>query len=241
MAFFSPGIFRKIIAGYCDIRYIGFMKNKNITPIKRLSLRDEVYETLKKNIIQLNFEPGSRLHDKELAEDFGISRTPVREALKRLEDEGLVVSTPGSSTRVTPLNEEGASHAFPVAASLHALGARLGVPRLTPSDLARLEAANINLEAAMKKQDILVAVKADEAFHEVYLSAADNPEITSALKRIMPKIQRLEIAQFGSLNGLKSVEQHKKIMEASRKGQEQLASRLVEENWLSLGGLLTGK
>ena len=93
----------------------------------------------------------------------------------------------------------------------------------------------------MKKQDILGAVKADEAFHEVYLSAADNPEIISALKRIMPKIQRLEIAQFGSMNGLKSVEQHKKIMEASRQGQEQLASRLVEENWLSLGGLLTGK
>ncbi|WP_264739863.1 GntR family transcriptional regulator [Cytobacillus firmus] len=217
------------------------MKNKNITPIKRLSLRDEVYETLKKNIIELQFEPGSRLHDKELAEDFGISRTPVREALKRLEDEGLVVSTPGSSTRVTPLNEDGASNAFPVAASLHSLGARLGVPRLMPSDFARLEAANKNLEAAMKKQDILGAVKADEAFHEVYLSAADNPEIISALKRIMPKIQRLEIAQFGSLNGLKSVEQHKKILEASRKGQEQLASRLVEENWLNLGGLLTGK
>lgn len=217
------------------------MKNKNITPIKRLSLRDEVYETLKKKIIQLDFEPGSRLHDKELAEDFGISRTPVREALKRLEDEGLVVSTPGSSTRVTPLNEDSASHAFPVAASLHALGARLGVPRLMPSDFARLEAANKDLVAAMKKQDILGAVIADEAFHEVYLTAADNPEIISALKRIMPKIQRLEIAQFGSLNGLKSVEQHKKIMEASRKGQEQLASRLVEENWLSLGGLLTGK
>ncbi len=241
MAFFSPGIFRKIIAGYCDIRYIGFMKNKNITPIKRLSLRDEVYETLKKNIIQLVFEPGSRLHDKELAEDFGISRTPVREALKRLEDEGLVVSTPGSSTRVTPLNEEGASHTFPVAASLHALGARLGVPRLMPSDFERLEAANKKLEAAMKKQDILSAVQADETFHEVYLSAANNPEIISALKRIMPKIQRLEIAQFGSLNGLKSVEQHMRIIEASRQGQEQLASRLVEENWLSLGGLLTGK
>ncbi|WP_061792902.1 GntR family transcriptional regulator [Cytobacillus firmus] len=217
------------------------MKNKNITPIKRLSLRDEVYETLKKNIIQLVFEPGSRLHDKELAEDFGISRTPVREALKRLEDEGLVVSTPGSSTRVTPLNEEGASHTFPVAASLHALGARLGVPRLMPSDFERLEAANKKLEAAMKKQDILSAVQADETFHEVYLSAANNPEIISALKRIMPKIQRLEIAQFGSLNGLKSVEQHMRIIEASRQGQEQLASRLVEENWLSLGGLLTGK
>ncbi|WP_394138587.1 GntR family transcriptional regulator [Cytobacillus oceanisediminis] len=217
------------------------MKNKKFTPIKRLSLRDEVYETLKNSIVQLDFEPGARLHDKELAEDFGISRTPVREALKRLEDEGLVESTPGSSTRVTPLKEEEASHAFTVAAALHALGARLAIPQLAERDLDLLESANEELELALKQQDIIGAIKADEAFHQIYLQAANNPEIISALKRIIPKIQRLEIAQFGSLNGLKSVEQHKKIIEVSRQRNADMASRLVEENWLSLGELLTSK
>jgi DNA-binding GntR family transcriptional regulator len=217
------------------------MKNKNITPIKRLSLRDEVYETLKKSIVQLDFEPGMRLHDKELAEDFGISRTPVREALKRLEDEGLVESIPGSSTRVTPLNEEEASHAFTVAAALHALGARLAVPQLAEGDFDLLESANEELESALKQEDIIGAIKADEAFHHIYLQAANNPEIISALKRITPKIQRLEIAQFGSLNGLKSVEQHTKIIEVSMQRNADMASRLVEENWLSLGELLTSK
>ncbi|MBT2710636.1 GntR family transcriptional regulator [Pseudomonas sp. ISL-84] len=206
-----------------------------------MSLRDEVYETLKKNIVQLDFEPGARLHDKELAEDFGISRTPVREALKRLEDEGLVESTPGSSTRVTPLNDEEASHAFTVAAVLHALGTRLAVPQLTERDFEQLETANEELEIALKQQDIIGAIQADEAFHQIYLQAAANPEIISALKRIMPKIQRLEFAQFGSLNGLSSVTQHKKIIEVSRHRNEALASRLVEENWLSLGKLLTSK
>ncbi|CAM3603284.1 GntR family transcriptional regulator [Aeromicrobium ponti] len=217
------------------------MKNKKFTPIKRLSLRDEVYETLKNSIVQLDFEPGARLHDKELAEDFGISRTPVREALKRLEDEGLVESTPGSSTRVTPLKEEEASHAFTVAAALHALGARLSIPQLAERDLDLLESANEELELALKQQDFIGAIKADEAFHQIYLQAAKNPEIISALKRIIPKIQRLEIAQFGSLNGLKSVEQHKKIIEVSRQRNADMASRLVEENWLSLGELLTSK
>ena len=77
------------------MRYIGFMEKDIIKPIKRLSLRDEVYQNLKKSIINLELQPEERLYDKELAEKFGISRTPVREALKRLEDEGLVESLPG--------------------------------------------------------------------------------------------------------------------------------------------------
>ncbi|WP_026583410.1 GntR family transcriptional regulator [Bacillus sp. J33] len=217
------------------------MKNKNITPIKRLSLREEVYETLKKKIVQLDFEPGARLHDKELAEDFGVSRTPVREALKRLEDEGLVESTPGSSTRVSPLNEKEAKHAFTVVAALQALGAKLAVPQLKEKDLGLLELANKKLELALKQQDIIGAINADEDFHQIYLQAANNPEIISALERIMPKIQRLEIAQFGSLNGHKSVEQHTRIIQVTRQKNQDLASRLVEENWLSLGELLTRK
>ena len=63
------------------MRYIGFMKN-NIQPLKRLSLREEVYQTLKHNIVMLEFQPEQKLQDKELAEQFGVSRTPVREALK---------------------------------------------------------------------------------------------------------------------------------------------------------------
>ncbi len=64
------------------MRYIGFMKN-NIQPLKRLSLREEVYQTLKHNIVMLEFQPEQKLQDKELAEQFGVSRTPVREALKK--------------------------------------------------------------------------------------------------------------------------------------------------------------
>lgn len=111
------------------------MKKDIIKPIKRMSFRDEVYLTLKKAIVTLELQPEQRLNDKELAEEFGISRTPVREALKRLEDEGLVESIPGSVTRVAPLNIEEAKHAFTVVAVLHSLAARLAVPLLKESDI----------------------------------------------------------------------------------------------------------
>lgn len=224
-----------------NMRYIGFMKNKIIKPIKRMSFRDEVYATLKKAIVTLELQPEQRLNDKELAEEFEISRTPVREALKRLEDEGLVESIPGSVTRVASLNLEKAKHAFTVVAVLHSLAARLAVPLLKESDIEELEFSNRALSLAVEKKDIIKAIEADELFHNVFLDIAGNPEIIRALERSIHKIQRLEISQFTSINALKSVEQHKQIIEACKNKNIEQATHLVEQNWLSLGELLTEK
>jgi DNA-binding GntR family transcriptional regulator len=221
------------------MRYIGFMEKDIIIPIKRLSFRDEVYQALKKSIINLELQPEERLNDKGLAEKFGISRTPVREALKRLEDEGLVESLPGSSTRVAPLKLEEAKHAFTVVAALHALAARLASPLLKDTDIEELEFSNKTLRLAIENGDVIKAIEADCTFHKVFLDAAANPEIALALERILPKIQRLEISQFISLKGLKSVEQHHLIISACKNQELERVVRLVEENWLSLGELLT--
>ncbi|MCP3775982.1 GntR family transcriptional regulator [Paenibacillus sp. MZ04-78.2] len=215
------------------------MKKDQIKPIQRLSLRDEVYQTLKKWIITLELHPEERLSDKELAEKFGISRTPVREALKRLEDEGLVASLPGSSTYVAPLNVTEAKHAFTVVAVLHALAARLACPVLTETDLQTLEASNNALQLAIEQGDVIQAIEADTHFHKVFLDVAGNPEIVLALERSIPKIRRLEISQFNTLKGLHSVEQHNHMIAACRNGEHEKVVRLVEENWLSLGELLT--
>ncbi|WP_028402832.1 GntR family transcriptional regulator [Ectobacillus panaciterrae] len=215
------------------------MKKDIIKPIKRLSFRDEVYLALKKAIVMLELQPEQRLNDKELAEEFGISRTPVREALKRLEDEGLVESIPGSVTRVAPLKLEEAKHAFTVVAVLHSLAARLAVPLLKESDIEELEFSNKTLLLSVEKKDIIKAIEADELFHNIFLDVAGNPEIIRALERSIPKIHRLEISQFTSVKGLKSVEQHKQIIEACKNKDGETTARLVEENWLSLGELLT--
>lgn len=220
------------------MRYIGYMKNDTFKPIKRLSFRDEVYFALKRAITLLELQPEQRLNDKELAEEFGISRTPVREALKRLEDEGLVESIPGSSTRVASLNIEEAKHGVTVIAALHALAARLAVPLLKESDIDELEYTNKTLLQFAQKKDIIKAIEADELFHNVFLDVAGNPEIIRALEPIVPKIQRLEIAQFNSEKSIQSFEQHQKIIEACRQKDSETAASLVEENWLSLRTLL---
>jgi len=182
--------------------------------------------------------PGDRIYDKELAERLGVSRTPVREALQRLEDEGLVETLPGSMTRVTPLDARQVRDAFPVVAALHALGVRLAAGRLTPEEIAALREANARLRAAMEAEETPAATAADDDFHGVFVVAADNRELRHALDRLMPKVRRLEYIQFSSLAGRRSVEQHEAIIAACMAGNYDRAAVLVEENWLSLGQLL---
>lgn len=215
------------------------MDTNFIKHINRPSLRDQVYQSLKTAIVILELEPGQRVNDNELASKFGVSRTPVREALKRLEDEGLVESIPGSLTRVTPLNIEEAKHAFPVVAALHSLAARLAIPQVKEADIRRLEEWNESFYMALEQKDVMKAIEADDGFHDVFLRIAGNREIYIALERVVPKIRRLEFARFGSLEGLESIDQHKKIIAAAKNSESQVAASLVEENWLSLGRLLT--
>lgn len=209
-----------------------------IKQIERPTLREQVYQGLKKAIVMLELKPGQRINDNELAALFGVSRTPVREALKRLEDEGLVESVPGSMTRVTPLLEKEAKHAFPVVAALHALAARLAMPFDTQA-IHNLEQWNEKLRAALEQQDVILAIEADDGFHDVILEACGNREIYLALERVVPKIRRLEFARFGSVEGLESVEQHRRIIDAIKENNSQLVSSLMEENWINLGRLLT--
>jgi DNA-binding GntR family transcriptional regulator len=205
------------------------------------SLRERVYGALRDAIVTGELAPGQRLRDQLLAAQLGVSRTPVREALQRLDDEGLVQTSPRALTRVAPLDAQAARDAFPIVAVLHALAARQGVSRLAAHDVAEMRAANEALAAevaAVERATILQAIQADDRFHAVLLRAAANVEIVRTLERIMPKVRRLEYAQFGSLAGYKSVQQHAAIIAACQRDDAQTVASLVEENWLSLGRLI---
>jgi DNA-binding GntR family transcriptional regulator len=215
-----------------------------LTALNTLSLRERVYQALREALISGELPPEQRLRDQELAVRLGVSRTPVREALQRLEDEGLVETSPRALTRVTPLDARAAREAFPVVAALHALAAWTGAPRLTSADLDEMRAANAEFAFAIVATDpsdpetIALAITADDRFHGVLLSAAANEELARTLERLMPKVRRLEYAQFGSLAGRRSVHQHEAIIAACALGSAAEAAHLVEENWLSLGRLI---
>src|SRR5512133_3410308 len=185
----------------------------------RVLLRDEAYARLRDAILDGTLEAGEQLRDAELSSWLGISRTPIREALARLEDYGLVESAPNRYTRVAPLDRRNAQDGFQVVAVLHALAATLGVGRVA-------------------RGDVDAAVADDDAFHDVLVHASANGEIARSLERLMPRLRRLERLRFGSLVGRRSVEQHAAIVERCAAGDAAGAAEAARENWLSLGTLI---
>ena len=109
----------------------------------------------------------------------GLSRTPVREALARLQEDGLVETEPKRYTRVAPLDRREARDAFPVVAALHALAAELGVRHLTAADMRTMRAQNERFAQAIARRDVDAAMASDDAFHGVFVDASANPAIAA--------------------------------------------------------------
>jgi DNA-binding GntR family transcriptional regulator len=203
--------------------------------LPRTTLSDDAYAALLDAIVTGELAPGERLRDQELAERLGISRTPVREALRRLADEGLVEVAAQSATRVAPIDIERAAHAFPVVAALQALATRLGVPGLTRESLAAMRDHDRERARALRAGEIPTAIAADDAFHAVLVDAAGNRELRRSLERLMPQLRRLDLVHFRALSREEIADGHAAILDACERGAAREAAALVETTFLQLG------
>ena len=205
--------------------------------IARLPLSEEVYRRLQYHIITLRLAPGEKVNDQALAEAFGVSRTPVREALKRLEEEGLIFAKRGSRTIVTELDAEQAQQTYPIIATLHGLAARLAGPMLTKDDLTSLKSIHQQFTTAIDQQDTETALALDDAFHDVFVKRSQNDQLRETIRRLTPLIRRLEYAQFDRL-GLQSIADHATILTACEERDVEQLVQATEHNWNGLGRLL---
>ena len=203
--------------------------------MERHLLRDTAYATLCGAICDGTLAPGEQLHDADLCRWLGLSRTPVREALARLADEGLIEMAPQRYTRVTPLEGTAAHDAFPVLASMHALATELAVPSLTAGDRARLERHNEEFIRALRIGDGRAAHSADERFHGVFVDRCGNADVTAVLARLAPRLHRFELLATRAVPGRRSVAQHHAIMLRAAAGDARSAASAARENWLTLG------
>ena len=186
-------------------------------------------------IVDGDLPPGTRLNDLDIAEQLGVSRTPVREAIQRLEAVGLVETEPGVKTTVTKVDLSDAIDVFPVVAHLHELAARLGIRNLEDSHIEKMRACNDELEAAAAASDRHGMLDADSAFHRVLVEASGNEVIASLLDRLTVTVRRLEYGRFDESIGTMSAHDHQDIVLACEKRDEDLVASLVKQNWLTLG------
>lgn len=202
------------------------------------SLRDFAYQQLRDAIVQGELAPGQRLRDSDLESWLGISRTPIREAIARLETAGLVRTRRAKATEVAPLDERQVIAAERIAASLHELAVRDAVGRLTVGDLERMREANAGFAAALAAGDVASAIAADDDFHAVAVAASANPLLPGLLEQVTPLLRRLERVRFASLAGRGSVHDHDRIVARCAAGDADGAALAARENWLTLARLL---
>ncbi|GAA3994615.1 GntR family transcriptional regulator [Deinococcus rubellus] len=200
-------------------------------PARRLA-REDVYDQLSRWIIEGVLRPAEALRDQDIAERLGVSRTPVREALRRLEDEGLVETALNRWTRIAPLNPDQVAGLYPVIEALETLALHLALPRLGPEEFETLGGINERLGQALWAGDARSAVQADTDFHAVWITRADNAELQGTLHTLKRKFQRIELAYFDhQASSQASISEHAVLVEALRAGQAGAAESALRQNW----------
>jgi DNA-binding GntR family transcriptional regulator len=200
--------------------------------VPRPLAREEAYDRLRGWIIAGTLRPGELLRDHDIAAALGVSRTPVREALRRLQDEGFVVTALNRWTRVAPLDLEAAAESYLVLAALDLLALELAFARLDPDDVRCLIDANRTMRAAAGRHDPSAAVAADEAFHQVWIGRAGNGELAALVARLRAKLRRVELAYFdASSRARASFAEHAAVIRALCRRSLPAARTALRRNW----------
>ncbi|MCG8636853.1 MAG: GntR family transcriptional regulator [Desulfobacterales bacterium] len=204
-------------------------KNKKIG---RPSIRDEVYDNLLNWIMEGVLRPGEKIVDKELAVHLGVSRTPVREALRRLEDKDLVESSANRWTRVAPIPVREPEMIYPVIWTLEKLAASEALANMRPADFTRMAQANEVLASAIDANDPIAASRADADFHDVFIERSLNTHLMKILKDLKIRYRRLEVNFFeGTSYAASSLEEHRDLIAALKDSDIGGAEQIIHCNW----------
>lgn len=209
-----------------------------VDPSPRALLRDDVYIRIRDAIVDSSFLPGEQLKDIEIANWLGVSRTPVREALLRLAQAGLVISEPGKSTVVASVDVRATRDAQAVVAAMHELAIRQAIPLMQPKDFDLMRKANDKFKKAIASGDLDAAIAADDELHNAPVIVAANSAIQVVLEQFTPVLRRVERMKFSSSAGKSSIELHEKLIEFCESGNVEAASSISYETWHSLDDLI---
>lgn len=173
------------------------MSNDELTMImadyQYMPLRDLVFHTLRRAIMQGNLKPGERLMEIKLANRMGVSRTPIREAIRMLELEGLVVMIPRKGAQVAKITEKDLKDVLEVRMGLEQLAVKFATQRITDQQVEELFLASRQFEAAVQADDLTDIAEADVRFHELVYQATGNKRLIQLLNNLREQMYRYRI------------------------------------------------
>lgn len=185
-----------------------------------MNKQERVYALLRERILDGVYGPGYRLVIDRIADEAGVSALPVREAVRRLEAEGLVVFRPNAGPQVTPADPSLYEENMTVLAVLEGYATAEAAQRMTGEELAQLDAATDAMVTCMEKMDVLGFSRANQSFHRVLHEACGNPPLLDLLRNTERRLDAIRRTVFTHIpyRGLSSIEDHREIIRLIRAG-----------------------
>jgi len=191
---------------------------------------EAVYERLRHDIIDGKLKPGQRIVISDLSKEFGFSEIPIREAIRRLDSEGLLQVTPHVGTIVTEIDEKEVTEIYLIRIELESLAAKLATPHLSETDLDFLNKKIQEMELGISKHNYEKLGLLNKDFHLRIYRAAPYPLLFKLIVDLWEKVQRTRsVFALVPKRAIASVKEHKKIAEALRSKDAALVERLVRE------------
>ncbi|GBG58190.1 GntR family transcriptional regulator [Sporomusaceae bacterium FL31] len=207
---------------------------RRLSPIKLDSyqpLREVVCETLRDSIRNGVLQPGERLMEIQLAEELGVSRTPVREAIRKLELEGYVIMLPRRGTYVANLSIKDINEVFEIRTALDVLATGLAAERITEEELEQLERLLVQIGEYIEQNDMEKIVEIDTQFHDILYRASRNDRLVGIINNLREQLTRFRSISMSYPGRLKkTLEEHSRMVEAIAQRDVELAQRLAVEH-----------
>lgn len=196
-----------------------------------LPLRDVVFNTLREAILKGELQPGERLMELQLAQKMGVSRTPIREAIRMLEQEGLAVTIPRKGAAVAGITEKDMEDALEVRAALDELAVRLACDAITEEQLKQLKIAMKNFEDSIRTGDLKRIAQADVAFHDTIYKATGNEKLVSILNNLREQVYRYRVEYLKDETSYpRLIKEHQELLEGIIKRDKVHVSEVMKKH-----------
>lgn len=202
-----------------------------VTMNEYLPLRDVVFNTLRQAILRGELKPGERLMEIQLANKLGVSRTPIREAIRKLELEGLVLMIPRKGAEVAEITEKSLRDVLEVRRALEELAVQLVCEKITQEQIEELKVAAKEFENTLKDGDITKIAEADVRFHDVIYMATDNQKLILLLNNLREQMYRFRVEYLKRKEvHPQLIAEHEEIIEMIEKREKGTAIKVVCEH-----------
>ena len=205
------------------------MKDISLKMDEYLPLRDVVFNTLRNAILTGELSPGERLMEIKLADKLGVSRTPIREAIRKLELEGLVTMIPRRGAEVAQITEKSMKDVLEVRKVLDDLSVELACERITEEEKEMLKNACVDFEEAVKTGDFAKIAKTDVAFHDIIVTATRNIRLSQMVNNLAEQMYRYRFEYIkDSTQHARLVQEHEEICQGILAGDKKRALEAIE-------------